>query len=281
NNHIGNLVHRVLKLIAKYNGYKVIPSSITRDSEKELNKLVYEVSAKVEELYYNMRFQRVINEVMKVVKRANAVINDERPWELYKTDYNAFKSMIHTLAKVIRDIAIMLYPIIPDTSIKIFDYLNLPMQNLRWDIIGKDFDHEVEIKRDFKPLFKKIDIEELKKKLSLMRGEHIKIDENYLKKLDLRVGKILEAEYKKGSTKIIRLKVDIGDKIIKILGGLGEYYKPTDLIGKTVVVVANIKEKKIMGEYSEGMLLAAIDEGGGISLLTPDREDVKAGTRVG
>jgi len=281
NNHIGNLVHRVLKLIAKYNGYKVIPSSITRDSEKELNKLVYEVSAKVEELYYNMRFQRVINEVMKVVKRANAVINDERPWELYKTDYNAFKSMIHTLAKVIRDIAIMLYPIIPDTSIKIFDYLNLPMQNLRWDIIGKDFDHKVEIKRDFKPLFKKIDIEELKKKLSLMRGEHIKIDENYLKKLDLRVGKILEAEYKKGSTKIIRLKVDIGDKIIKILGGLGEYYKPTDLIGKTVVVVANIKEKKIMGEYSEGMLLAAIDEGGGISLLTPDREDVKAGTRVG
>ncbi len=71
------------------------------------------------------------------------------------------------------------------------------------------------------------------------------------------------------------------DKIIKILAGLGKYYKPTDLIGKMVVVVANIKEKKIMGEYSEGMLLAAIDEGGRISLLTPDREDVKAGTRVG
>jgi len=91
------------------------------------------------------------------------------------------------------------------------------------------------------------------------------------KKIDLRIAKILEAERVENSEKLIRLKIDLGEEKRQIVAGIGKFYNPEDLINKQIVVVANLEPRKLMGEESQGMLLAASDEDQ-ISLLIPDQE---------
>ncbi len=98
------------------------------------------------------------------------------------------------------------------------------------------------------------------------------------KKLDLRVAKVLKAEEMEGSEKILRLRVDLGEAQRQILAGIKQYYQPQDLEGKEIVIVANLEPKTIMGEESQGMLLAA-DEGGAPILLKPDKV-VKPGAKI-
>jgi len=278
NNQLGNLVHRVFTLVNRYQAGKVTYSSPSTDAQKELYEEIIRISEKVRELYYRTRFQRVLNEVMKIVKKANIIINDEKPWELYQSDPYQLKSLLYILVKTIRDIAIMLYPIIPDSMLKIFDYLNYDKKKLKWSEIKEDF-REIKIKEEVKPLFNKISIGELQRKLYNIRGIKEEIDYKHILKMDIRVGRIVKAERKKGTKKILRLYIDIGTKIIKVLAGISDYYKPEHLIDKKVIVVTNIKRKKIIDEYSEGMLLAAVNKDGEISLLTPDR-DISEGSEV-
>jgi len=98
------------------------------------------------------------------------------------------------------------------------------------------------------------------------------------KKLDLRVGKIVEAETVKGSEKLVKLRVDIGDETRQIVAGIGKFYKPEDLIGKEIIILANLEPKVLFGIESQGMLLA-VEDGERITLLVPEKE-VNPGSKV-
>ena len=102
---------------------------------------------------------------------------------------------------------------------------------------------------------------------------------NYLEKIDLRVGEVVEAEDIPKSKKLLKLVVDLGNEKRQIVSGIKNYYKPEELVGKKVIIVCNLKPAKLCGVVSEGMILAAEDDEGKVCLLTVDK-DIKAGSKV-
>jgi len=126
------------------------------------------------------------------------------------------------------------------------------------------------------PLLEHVDVEELKRRYEAMKEEGLVSIEEF-KKLDLRVGRIVQAEEIAGADKLLKLLVDLGDRQVQLVAGIKQHYAPEELPGKLVAVVANLKPATIRGIRSEGMVLAAA--GGTLALLSPDRE-VEPGTRI-
>ncbi len=279
NDDLGNLIHRILSLIKRYFKGRIEKTEPKTERQKELYHMGIEIADKVDKEYMDMRFQRVVYTVMELVREANAIINHEKPWETWKKDPEKVKGLLYILAETAKRIAIMLYPIIPESSGKILEYLGLNPSEIGWRDIYMPRKEYV-ITPDFKPIFQKINKEEITNRLKEIRGESMEeVDIETFMKLDLRVGTIIKAERKEGSKNLIRLYIDLGDKTVKVLAGLAKFYKPEDMVGKRVVVVANLKKKKFMGEYSEGMILAADDGKGNVKLLTVDG-DIENGSRV-
>ncbi len=280
NNHFGNLVQRLLTLIKKYYDGRLQKADVKTSDQEEVIETLNEVSEKVDRFYMDMRFQKVLPEVMRLVKRANALINKERPWEKAREDPDQARSTLYTIYRAVKAATIMLYPIIPESSIKILGYLGENGGKVSWNAMYEE-PEEVVIDPGFKPPFNRINIEEIKNKLRLLRGDVMeRVDIGYLSKIDMRIGTVEKVEKKVGSKKILRITVDIGNRKIKVLAGLAPYYKPEELVGKKVVVITNMKPKKIIDETSDAMLLAAIDDKGRVRLLTPDG-DIDNGAKVG
>ncbi len=276
NDDLGNLVHRILTLIKRYLGGRVERSETPSEAVSRLRNLSREVAEKVDRLYLETRFQRVLHEVMRLVREANATLNIEEPWKL-RDDRERLNAVMYHLALTIRDVAVMLNPVIPESSEKILRYLG--MEKPSWSLLS-DEPREIVISQEFTPLFSKIDKESLKKRLEEMRSmgeERISFEE--FMRIDMRVGYVEKAEPKEGSKNLIRLKIRVGDKTLNVLAGLRKYYRPEDLQGKKVIVVTNLEKKKIMGEYSEGMILAADDGKGNVKILTVEG-DIEDGARV-
>ncbi len=279
NNNLGNLVQRVLTLIERYFDYKIVKREPKTELQIEIFNIVKETAETTRKLYLEMRFQRIPHEVMRIVKKANKLINLERPWEKAKDKLVEAERTLYTVVYAVKAVAIMLYPIIPDSSKKILDYIGVNNE-VTWKEIFRERD-EVTIYKEFKPIFSRINIEEIKDRLREYRGEKMdKIDVSYLSKIDMKIGTIEKVEKKVGSKKILRLLINIGGRKVKVLGGLAPYYKPEELVGKKVVVILNMKPKKIIDETSNAMLLAAIDDKGRVRLLTPDGE-VDDGAKIG
>ncbi len=277
NDDLGNLVHRVLTMIDRYLEGIVRRAEPKKESIRELRRLSIETANTVDKLYLETRFQKVLGEVMKIVRAANSLINEEEPWK-HREDKDRLNELLYNLAITLRDIAIYLYPVIPQASTKILEYLG--MGHPSWSELNS-MPEEIVISKEYKPLFKKIDKDELKRRFMEMRSmteeKRVSIDE--FMKIDIRVGLVEKAELKEGSKNLIRLKIKVGDKTLNVLAGLRKYYRPEDLQGKKVVVVTNLEKKKLMGEYSEGMILAADDGKGNVKILTVDG-DIEDGARV-
>ncbi len=279
NDDLGNLIHRILSLIKRYYKGKIEKTEPKTERQKTLYHMGIEIADKVDKEYMNMRFQRVVHTIMELVREANAIINYEKPWETWKNEPERVKGLLYILAETAKRIAIMLYPIIPESSEKILKYLGLDPCTVRWRDIYLP-QQEYTIDPNFKPIFQKINKEEITNRLKEIRGDSMEeIDIETFMKIDLRVGTIVKAERKEGSKNLIRLYIDLGGRTVKVLAGLAKYYKPEDMVGKKVVVVANLKKKKFMGEYSEGMILAADDGKGNVKLLTVDG-DIENGSKV-
>ncbi len=280
NNHIGNLIHRILNLI-KMAGGSIKKADPMTPRQEEIIQLIDEVAKNCDKLYMETRFQRVIHEVLRLVKAANQLINEERPWDKIKEGAeDEYTATLYTCFRAAKVSAIILYPIIPNSSQVILGYFNIGEESITWDNIYK-LDDVVSISKDFSPVFKKISSKDLRKQLERLRMAHVeeRIDINYLKKISFRVGTIKKVERKKGTRNIYRIYVDIGNRVIKLLAGLVPYYSAEELLGKKVVVITNMKPKKILDEYSDAMLLAADDGKGTVRILTVDG-DIENGAYI-
>ena len=274
NNHFGNLVHRILNLIKMAGGRIGRRGPTTREQEDVL-RLIDEVAGKCDKLYMDTRFQRVIHEALRIVKAANHLINVERPWDKIKAgDVEGYESTLYTCFRAAKAATIILYPIIPASCRTILRYFNLDPDRVSWEGIYV-LDEEVSIDMGFKPVFMKIDKDELKRRLVELRasGDSMeRIDIDYLRKIVMKVGTVKRVERKPGTRNIYRIYVDIGDRVVKLLAGLVPYYREDELLGKRVVVILNMKPKKIRDEVSDAMILAAEDESGRVRVLTVDGE---------
>ncbi|CUT07687.1 methionyl-tRNA synthetase, partial [Candidatus Kryptonium thompsonii] len=270
---LGNFVNRTLTFAKKNFDNRVSERFELEEIDKELIAKLKEHVDKIANNYENFRIRDGVFETMNLARFANKYFNDTEPWRMIKENPRRASTTINLCLQLVRALAILFEPVLPFSSRKIWEMLNL-----KDDIVKAGWDSAAELLLEAghqlgepKILFRKIEdaeIEDEIRKLKIASGEIVEekiefkpqIDIKDFEKIDLRVAEVIECERVKNSEKLLKLKVKIGREERQIVAGIGKHYKPEELIGKRVVVVANLKPAKLMGIESQGMLLAAVKD---------------------
>ena len=272
-NNLGNLLNRTVNMMEKYFA-GVVPTPATNGPEdKALTEKSGEVIAEVRILYNELAYNKILQKIWELVDTTNQYIVKTGPWNLAKTDEGKeqLKTVMYNCAESLRVLGILLNPFMPQSTESMMKQLGVetPIEEQGMSSINdwgglkpgsqmqkaKQLFPRIEDKQAAKILTELSSPKEEKKD----NGNQITIDE--FMKVELRTGKILEAEKVKKSKKLIQLKVDIGTETRQVLAGISESYEPEDLVGLTVIIVANLKPAKLMGIESQGMVLAASNDG--------------------
>ena len=273
---LGNYINRVFVLCDKFFDKKV-PHLSNNDVDKEIFSDLKELKEKIEKSMQNFKFREAMSYVIDVARLGNKYLTDTEPWKIFKDDPDRVKDIIHNSIQIVGNISILCEPFLPFTSNKIKGHLNV--SDLNWNNIGSEilnFDHVISGKAH---IFSKIEdqtIEDQIKKLKLNNeNDNVMPQKNTIEfddftKVDIRVGTVIEADNVPKSDKLLKLKVDTGLDKRTILSGISKYYTPEKILNKKVMVLINLKPRKMMGFESQGMLLLADDGVGNLSLMQPD-----------
>jgi len=284
NDVIGNFIHRSLTFIYRqFNS--LIPKRIELDDlDKIFISKINSISTIIGKLLDSFELRKALREIVNFGREGNIYLNDKAPWHLIKKNKVAAGQVFNICAQAVYALAILLGPFIPDTSKKILEYINFKktLSQLSWDSINENAlkeGHKIKIP---KPLFQKIDIEDLIKDLNnlkkIKKGEKDLVSYEEFKKLDIRVALVEKVDKVPKADKLYKLSIDLGIEKRTLVAGLAEHYKPEDLKGKKIVVLTNLEARNLRGILSEGMLLAAV-EGDNVSILIPDR-DLPLGAKI-
>ena len=279
-NTIGNLVNRTVAMVNKYfGGYVDAPHDKT-ELDLELEAKALEAAKNLSAHFEAFRFADACADVLALARRANKYIDETEPWALAKTEEGKSRlvTVLYELIETIRFIGIMIRPIMPETSEKILAQINTDLDGLDTLCAFGGYAAGTKV-GEAVPLFARIDskkiMDELKAEMDAVKAkieeenekggepkaevkplaDEIAIDE--FAKVELRAAKVLECEKLEKSQKLLKLKLDDGMGTRQVVSGIAKWYKPEDLIGKTVVVVANLKPAKLCGEESQGMIVCA------------------------
>lgn len=300
-NDLGNLVSRTAAMISKYfDG--VVPTEFEATEHDELIETKgAQLYKQVEEHMDALRLPEALSDIFDYIGALNKYIDLTMPWILARDEDKTkeLAGVMYHLAEGLRIVSVLLIPFIEDTALKIQDVLGLENKELvAWESI-QSFSKNVcgltvkktaplfpriDIKKELEELEKISDNRDLKKKKTVPKKQEKEkapdgvITYDDFMKVQLKVGKVKEAEAIEGSDKLIKMQVEVGEETRQIVSGIRQWYSPEDMVGKTIVVVANLKPAKLFGTLSEGMLLAAECDGV-LKLVTIDG-DLKSGTRV-
>ncbi|MEA1881314.1 MAG: methionine--tRNA ligase [Candidatus Marinimicrobia bacterium] len=276
-NDFGNLLSRVSNLLKKFFDGKI---PIGEDDSSE-GVVVKENGIKVVEDVWNqiesMRVNNAIETTLQYVRSVNKYMETMAPWKLAKTDPEAAGKVLFTAAEALRVSAVLLAPVMPNRTQIVLETFNAESSGLEWGGLtaGKDLNqHDV--------LFPRIDIKKLEKSSQLEKKKTepdnvITFDE--FQNVELKTAKVLEAEKVDSADKLLKIQIKVGDEQRQIVAGIAKFYTPEELVGKMIVVVANLKPATIFGIESHGMLLAA-KKGKNLTLITIDGEKVKSGMEI-
>jgi methionyl-tRNA synthetase len=275
----GNFINRVVVLIDKYFDGKVPENLKSTKSDKEIFHKIENIKSKIETSIEKYRFREAMSLIIDLSRLGNKYLADTEPWKIIKTDEDRVKSILYTSIQIVANIAILCKPLLPFTSIKIFKLLDILSKS--WNDSSNNLIQPGHKLGETNHIFSKIEdsvidnqIEKLKlaindKKEKIMKlKETIEFDE--FSKIDLRIATVIVAENVPESEKLLKLIVDTGIDKRVVLSGISKYYKPEDILNKQVMILVNLKPRKMMGIESQGMLLLAENPDGSLRLMHPD-----------
>jgi methionyl-tRNA synthetase len=280
----GNFVNRTLSFIGSYLGGRVSPVRTGGEGDGEILNALEAAPSKIGGFIENFEFRKALREIMDLAASGNRYFDHRRPWETRRTDRETTERTLFLCASLVRALATLSSPFLPETSERIRRMLLLD-ELPGWDEAGRPIGEAREI-GDVTILFKKLEDDQIQLQIDRLERETeepmaeptetISFDE--FMKLDIRIGRVLEAERVPGTDKLMKMKVDVGDRTVEMVAGIADRYAPEDVKGKQVPILVNLEPKTIRGVLSQGMILAAT-EGGSAVLLHPDK-DLDAGAKI-
>lgn len=293
-NTLGNLVSRTVAMSQKYFGGTLAEGGEEAELDQELKALAAEVCAGYEKQMDKFQFSAALNEVFRLLDRANKYIDETTPWILAKSEDTKARllTVMKNLCECIRICAILITPFMPETAEKIFACLNVPAERQIWDaqtycaqcqwntVVGAPLFPRLDVEKELAAL------EELSKPKSTIEIEPYaeeKVDFDTFCKSDFRAVKVKDCQPVKKSDKLLCFTLDDGTGTDRqILSGIAKFYKPEELVGKTLVAITNLPPRKMMGKDSCGMLISAVHTEKGeekLNLLMVD-DAIPAGAKL-
>ncbi|MDE5964637.1 MAG: methionine--tRNA ligase [Eubacterium sp.] len=293
-NTFGNLVNRTIAMQNKYFDGVICNPADSEPVDEELKQFAFDTVDRVEKCFETYRVADAIEAILNLAKRSNKYIDETTPWALAKDESKLPRlgTVLYNLLESIRFIAVLLSPFMPETSEKIFAQMNCYTKT--YDSLSQfNGTKPGTVVNKAEALFARIDAEKMLADIAAKQETAAKAEEaakpeieglaeiqfDDFAKVELRVAEVIECEPIKKAKKLLKLQVNDGtDKPRQIVSGIAPWYKPEDLVGKKVVIVANLKPAKLCGEMSNGMLLAGDVSDDDVKVLFVD--DMPAGTKI-
>ena len=309
---LGNFINRTLVLTHKYYGGKVPVALEYTKGDILLLEEISKYPAKIASSIEQYRFREALGELMNLARLGNKYLADNEPWILIKTDEKRVQTIMNLSLQIVANLTVVMEPFLPFTSKKLGAMINLN-KDLRWkDATRTDLllaGHQI---NPSGLLFEKIDDETVDEQILKLKNSKLmnesesgksevvlneekagiptsndavspqKADITFedFSKMDIRVGTILEAERVPKTDKLLKLLIDTGIDIRTVVSGIAAYYKPEDIIGQKVSILANLAPRKIKNIESRGMILMAENSKGELSFVLPDKANMTNGGAI-
>ena len=291
-NTMGNLLNRTVSMSNKYFDGIVTDMGVSEPVDEELKAIALETPKKVISQMDRLRVADAITEIFTLFKRCNKYIDETMPWVLAKDESQKARlaTVLYNLVECIAIGASLLESFMPETSARILEQIRVPKRTLeemeQYGLYpsGNKVTEKPEI------LFARLDAKEVLEAVEAMKETEDKVSYPQIEpkaeitiddfdKIQIRVGEVLQCEPVRKAKKLLVSQIRVGDEVRQIVSGIAKSYKPEEMVGKKVAVITNLKPVKLCGILSEGMILAAGDEEGNLSVLTVDR-DIIAGSEI-
>jgi len=282
---LGNFINRTFTFIHKHFDGKVPTKGKLDKIDEEMIKEIGGYPGRVSKLFERYRIKDGVNEIMNLARDGNKYFNDSEPWLTVKSNKEKCATTLNICLQAIYTLAELFYPVLPFSAERLFGMLK--SKPVKWSESGKTFLAEGHLINKPEIIFPKIEDEVIEEQISKLGKPETESDKKMEELISydqfmgtkLKVAEVISAEKIEKSKKLMKLKVQLDDGERQVIAGIAEHYNPEDLVGKKVVVVANLQPAKLMGEESQGMILAVEKEQGGLQVLVVDNS-VKNGTRV-
>lgn len=290
---LGNFVNRTLTFAKRqFNG--VPQAGALDDLDRAMLNVLHKAPQEIGDLLEHYELRRSLSTLMDVARFANKYFNDQQPWATLKTDRDKCSTTINISLQAVQTLAVLMEPFLPFSAEKVWAMLGHQgsVHDQAWDQVAAMTLQPGHALGQEQILFTKIEDKQIQPEIDRLTALSAKIETKPEEKpvathityddfarVQLRTALVLKAEKVEKADKLLRLEIQVGNEQRQIVAGIAKHYTPEQMVGKTIVVVANLQPAKIRGLESNGMLLAAEDETGVLAVLTPDR-NVQSGAKI-